>query len=75
MLNNAVPGRAVHSDFRDYGKLLRVTKDTAYGQGRVGLWFDRNAANVYRTNIVTAPRVTARPACSSPMRAAARSSR
>ncbi len=51
-LSNAVPGRAVHSDFRDYGNLLRVTKDTSYGQARAGLWFDRNAANVYRTNIV-----------------------
>ena len=51
-LNNAVPGRGVHSDFRDYGNLLRVTKDTGWGQGRAGLWFDRNAANAYRTNIV-----------------------
>jgi len=51
-LNNAVPGRGVHSDFRDYGNLLRATKDTSWGQARAGLWFDRNAANVYRTNIV-----------------------
>jgi len=51
-LSNAVPGRSVHSDFRDYGNVLRATKDTSWGQGRAGLWFDRNAANVYRTNIV-----------------------
>ncbi len=52
MLSNAVPGRGVHSDFRDYGNLMRVTKDTSVGQARAGLWFDRNAANAYRTNIV-----------------------
>ena len=51
-LNNAVPGRAVHSNFRDYGNVLRLTKDTAWGQARAGFWFDHNAGNAYRTNIV-----------------------
>ena len=52
VLSNAVPGRAVHSNFRDAGNLLRVTKDTPFGQARAGLWFDHNAANAYRTNII-----------------------
>jgi len=51
-LSDAVPGRAVHSDFRDLGNVLRVTKDTSIGQVRTGLWFDDNRANAYRTNIV-----------------------
>ena len=52
VLSNEVPGRAVHSDFRDWGNVLRVTKDTVYGQARAGLWFDRNDADAYRTNIL-----------------------
>ena len=51
-LTNAVPGRAAHSDFRDWGNVLRVTKDTEYGQARAGLWFDNNDAGAYRTNIL-----------------------
>ena len=51
-LSNDVPGRAVHSDFRDYGNILRLTKDTAFGQARAGVWFDHNSANAYRTEIV-----------------------
>lgn len=51
-LTNAVPGRAAHSDFRDWGNVVRVTKDTGYGQARAGLWFDNNAAGAYRTNIL-----------------------
>ena len=51
-LTNAVPGRAAHSDFRDWGNVLRVTKDTQYGQARVGLWFDNDVAGAYRTNIL-----------------------
>lgn len=51
-LTNEVPGRAVHSNFRDWGNILRVTKDTPYGQVRTGFWFDHNAGNAYRTNVV-----------------------
>lgn len=51
-LNNAVPGRAVHSNFRDIGNVFSVTKDTGFGQVRTGFWFDHNAANAYRTNVV-----------------------
>lgn len=51
-LANAVPGREVHSDFRDWGNVLRVTKDTGYGQARAGFWFDDNLAGAYRTNVV-----------------------
>jgi len=51
-LTNEVPGRAVHSDFRDVGNILRVTKDTSLGQARVGLWLDHNSANAYRTNVL-----------------------
>ncbi len=51
-LDNEVPGRAVHSNFRAFGNVLRISNDTPYGQFRTGLWFDRNAGNAYRTNIV-----------------------
>ena len=51
-LSNAVPGRSVHSDFRDWGNVLRVTKETDYGQVRAGFWFDDNAAGAYRTNVL-----------------------
>jgi iron complex outermembrane receptor protein len=51
-LSSAVPGRSVHSDFRDWGNVLRVTKDTEYGQARAGFWFDDNFAGAYRTNIL-----------------------
>ncbi|HYZ62004.1 MAG TPA: TonB-dependent receptor, partial [Acetobacteraceae bacterium] len=51
-LVNEVPGRAVHSNFRDWGNILRASKETEWGQARAGLWFDHNAANAYRTNIV-----------------------
>ncbi len=51
-LANAVPGRQVHSDFRDFGNILRVTKDTSIGQARAGFWFDYNSGGNYRTNVV-----------------------
>ena len=51
-LTNEVPGRQVHSDFRDYGNILRVTKETAIGQARAGFWFDYNSGDNYRTNVV-----------------------
>lgn len=51
-LANAVPGRSVHSDFRDWGNMLRVTKETGYGQVRAGFWFDDNSGGNYRTNIL-----------------------
>ncbi len=52
VLANAVPGRAVHSNFRDFGTVLRLGKDTRFGEAKAGFWFDRNSANAYRTNIV-----------------------
>ena len=50
-LANAVPGRAVQSAFRDYGNVLRLTKDRYWGQARAGLWVDYDAGNAYRTEI------------------------
>ncbi len=52
LLNNAPPGRDPQSDFRDWGNILRVTKDTDIGQARVGMWIDYNAGINRRTNIV-----------------------
>jgi iron complex outermembrane receptor protein len=51
-LVNAVPGRASHGDFRDWGAVLRVTKDTNIGQARAGIWFDDNIGGSYRTDIL-----------------------
>ncbi len=51
-LTNEVPGRSVHSNFRDFGNILRVSKETSIGQVRAGFWFDHNAGNAYRTNVV-----------------------
>ena len=51
-LNNDVPGFVKHNDFRDYGNVLRVTKDTSLGQIRAGLWFDDVVASAYRYQAV-----------------------
>ena len=37
---NDVPGLPNRSNFRDWGNIVRVTKDTRYGQLRGGLWVD-----------------------------------
>ncbi len=41
-------GTADHNDQRDWGALLRLTKDTTIGQGRVGVWFDHIDNDLYR---------------------------
>ena len=50
-VSDNVPGVSKHNDFRDWGSISRATYDTTYGQARIGLWFDFNANNAYRTNI------------------------
>lgn len=50
-LSGDVPGVATHSDFRAVGNTLRITKDTAYGQARAGLWLDYNAGSSYKVSI------------------------
>jgi iron complex outermembrane receptor protein len=51
-LNDDVPGYVKHNDFRDYGDILRITKDTAVGQIRFGVWFDDIVASNYRYQAV-----------------------
>ena len=51
-LNDDVPGYVKHNDFRDYGDILRITKDTALGQIRFGMWFDDIVASNYRYQAV-----------------------
>ena len=46
-----VPGVSKHNDFRDWGSVTRITKDTLFGQRRAGLWFDYVSNSVYRTKI------------------------
>ena len=46
--DNDVPGLGNHSDFRAWGNVLRVSKDTDYGQLRFGLWTDYNAGSAYK---------------------------
>jgi iron complex outermembrane receptor protein len=46
-----VPGVSKHNDFRDWGSVTRVTKDTGFGQLRFGTWFDYVSNGVYRTRI------------------------
>ena len=46
-----VQGTADHNDQRDWGALLRFTKDTSIGQGRVGVWFDHISNDLYRYNV------------------------
>lgn len=46
-----VPGVSKHNDFRDWGSVTRVTKDTAFGQLRIGTWFDYVSNGVYRSRI------------------------
>ncbi len=51
-LNNDVPGYVKHNDFRDFGDIIRVTKDTAIGQLRAGFWIDDEIASNYRYQAV-----------------------
>jgi iron complex outermembrane receptor protein len=46
-----VPGVSKHNDFRDWGSVTRLTKDTPWGQLRIGTWFDYVSNGVYRTRI------------------------
>jgi iron complex outermembrane receptor protein len=46
-----VPGVSKHNDFRDYGSVTRLVKDTPWGELRAGLWFDYVDNGVYRTKI------------------------
>ncbi len=39
-VTNDVPGFANQNDFRDYGDVLRLTKDVFFGQLRIGVWAD-----------------------------------
>lgn len=39
-LTNDVPGLPNRSNFRDWGNIIRLTKDTKFGQLRAGLWVD-----------------------------------
>jgi iron complex outermembrane recepter protein len=39
-LTNDVPGLPNRSNFRDWGNIIRVTKDTSIGQLRAGFWAD-----------------------------------
>jgi iron complex outermembrane receptor protein len=50
-VTNDVPGLTNHSDFRAFGNMFRLTKDTDYGQIRTGLWLDYNVASSYKASI------------------------
>jgi len=51
-LSNDVPGYSKHNDFRDYGDILRLTKETAWGQLRAGMWIDYINASNWREQVV-----------------------
>lgn len=69
-VTNNVQGVAVHSDFRSVGNTLKISKDTAFGQFRTGIWLDYNAASSYQANIDLSAngRVYTRTATASPYR-------
>ena len=46
-----VPGVSKHNDFRDWGSVTQLSKDTDFGQLRLGAWFDYVSNGVYRTRI------------------------
>jgi iron complex outermembrane receptor protein len=46
-----VPGVSKHNDFRDWGSVTRISKDTPWGQLRIGAWLDYVSNGVYRTRI------------------------
>ncbi len=46
-----VPGVSKHNDFRDWGSVTRITKDTSFGQLRTGIWVDYVSNGVYRTKV------------------------
>jgi iron complex outermembrane receptor protein len=52
VLNNDVPGYANFNDFRDWGDDLGLSKDTAYGQARAGIWFDYVSQSAYKYSII-----------------------
>jgi iron complex outermembrane receptor protein len=50
-VTNDVPGYVSHSDFRSVGNSFRLTKDTDWGQARMGLWLDYNSGSSYKVNV------------------------
>jgi iron complex outermembrane receptor protein len=48
---NDVPGTTKHNDFRDWGSVTRITKDTDWGQLRLGAWLDYVSNGAYRAKI------------------------
>jgi iron complex outermembrane receptor protein len=49
--NNDVTGTSGHSDFRDYGNILRLKDDTSIGTFEAGLWYDYISASAFKYNI------------------------
>jgi len=46
-----VQGISKHNDFRDWGTTVRITKDTAWGELRAGVWYDYIANGAYRSSV------------------------
>lgn len=51
LFSNAVPGYNVQTNFRDFGNVLRLAKDTSIGQLRAGIWVDSIALTSARYTI------------------------
>jgi iron complex outermembrane receptor protein len=45
---NDVPGLKGHSDFRDYGNILKSTYTTSFGAVEAGFWFDYYTQSAYK---------------------------
>ncbi len=46
-----LPGVSKHNDFRDWGSVTRLVKDTPWGELRAGMWFDYVENGIYRTKV------------------------
>ncbi len=51
LFSNAVPGYNVQTNFRDWGNVLRLAKDTSISQLRAGMWVDYIALTSARYTI------------------------
>ncbi len=50
-VTDIIEGTLSHNDQRDWGDTLRFTKDTPFGQARLGVWFDHIDNTLYKYNV------------------------
>ena len=51
-LDNDVQGSAAQNDYRAWGNILRLSRQTPFGQARAGAWFESEDNTLYKSNII-----------------------